>query len=103
MLKSGGIPIFETAQEIQPDYPEEPVYITPEPAPAPKPEKKHNAELDKLQAMAEAIGGTETKTKSQKGSISLDDLTKQAEALDKSCGINKKIRCWKYRKSRKYW
>ena len=88
MLKSGGIPIFETAQEIQPDYPEEPVYITPEPAPAPKPEKKHNAELDKLQAMAEAIGGTETKTKSQKGSISLDDLTKQAEALDKKVSDN---------------
>lgn len=83
MLKSDGIPVFETAQEIKPDYPEEPVYLKSKPAqvsaPAPKSEKKNNAELDKLQAMAEAIGGTQNKSK--KSSINLDDLTKQAEAL----------------------
>lgn len=77
MLKSGGIPVFETVQEIKPDYPEEPVYQKPKPAP--EHEKKRNAELDKLQAMAEAIGGT--KTESKKSSINLDDLTRQAEAL----------------------
>lgn len=76
-LKSGGIPVFETVQEILPDYPEEPVYLKPKPAPAPS--KKRNEALDKLQAMAEAIGGT--KQESKKSSVSLDDLTKQAEAL----------------------
>ncbi len=77
-LKSGGIPVFETAQEIKPDYPKEPVYLKPKPAP--EHEKKRNAELDKLQAMAEAIGGT--KSESKKSSVSLDDLKKQAEALN---------------------
>ncbi|MCM1133645.1 MAG: DivIVA domain-containing protein [Ruminococcus flavefaciens] len=73
-LKSGGIPVFETAQEIKPDYPEEPVYLKPKPAPAPE---KKRAELDKLQAMAEAIGGADS-----------DDLTKQAEAQNSKTNVS---------------
>lgn len=77
MLKSGGIPVFETIQEIKPDYPEEPVYQKPKTPPVQ--EKKRNAELDKLQAMAEAIG---SENKESKKGLSLDDLAKQAEALN---------------------
>lgn len=77
MLKSGGIPVFETAHEYKPEYPEEPVYQKPKTPPVQ--EKKRNAELDKLQAMAEAIGGEK---KEIRQSASLDDLTKQAEALN---------------------
>lgn len=75
MLKNGGIPVFETAQEYKPEYPEEPVYQKPKAPPAK--EKKRNAELDKLQAMAESIGGEKNKK-----DVNLDDLTKQAEALN---------------------
>lgn len=77
MLKSGGIPVFETAQEYKPEYPEEPVYQKPKTPPVQ--EKKRNAELDKLQAMAESIGSEKNDSKK---SVSLDDLAKQAEALN---------------------
>lgn len=77
-IKNGGIPVFEIPKEIKPDYPEEPVYQKPKAESVP--EKKHNAELDKLQAMAESIG--DNKPESKKSSISLDDLAKQAEALE---------------------
>ncbi len=86
MLKSGGIPVFETAQEIKPDYPEEPVYQKPKAPPVQ--EKKRNAELDKLQAMAEAISGE--KKESKKG-VGLDDLKKQAEALNSGQKVSDNI------------
>lgn len=99
-LNNGGIPIFVQPHEIKPEYPPEPVYIKPEPAP----DEKTSSELDKLQAMAEAIGGMESIAEqpetpdnkkvsdasvqssgdsgAKKGGLNLDDLMRQASALE---------------------
>lgn len=82
-LKSGGVPIFETPEIFEPEYPEKPVYQQVQSVNAEEPvkqseNKRKNQELDRLQAMAEAIDGGKSKKKS---GINLDDLAKQAAAL----------------------
>lgn len=78
-LKSGGVPIFETPEIFEPEYPEEPVYQEIKSAASGKTEnKKKNSGLDRLQAMAESIDSGNSK---KKNSINLDDLAKQAASL----------------------
>ena len=85
-LKSDGVPIFETPEVFEPEYPEKPIYQQIKPVNAEEPikqpeNKKKNSELDRLQAMAAAIDGGKIEKKS---SINLDDLAKQAAALTES-------------------
>ena len=68
---------------ILPDIPNEPEYKKIDNDIAPK----KNEELDKLMAMAQAIGGTDAKPEAKKddkpagGGLSLDDLMKQAASI----------------------
>lgn len=80
-IKSGGVPVFKMPENYQPKLPEEPKYQQPVSSSGTGVSvsaKKKNSELDKLQAMADAIGGK------KKDSIDLSALAKQAAALDGS-------------------
>jgi chromosome segregation ATPase len=78
-IKNGGVPVFKTPENYAPQYPDEPEYQKVNASYAANgvaPTKKKNSELDKLQAMADALDGGK-----KKGGTSLDDLAKQAAAL----------------------
>lgn len=83
-LKKGGVPVFTVPGEIQPELPEQPA-LKPVDFSASSKEaseeetKKKNEGLDRLQAMAAAIGGGE---QPKSGSTSLEALAQQAAALD---------------------
>lgn len=83
-LKNDGVLIFETPEVFEPEYPEKPIYQQFQPVSDEeqiKQSEKKNPELDRLQAMAEAINSGNSK---KKNSIKLDDLTRQAAALTES-------------------
>jgi hypothetical protein len=78
-IKRGGVPVFKTPEKYEPQIPAEPEYKKTNTAYAANgaAAKKKNSELDKLQAMAEALDGGKKKPAS-----SLDELARQAAALD---------------------
>lgn len=79
-LKKGGVPVFTEARKIQPQFPDQPELKQvsfPNGERDSEEAKKRSDELDKLQAMAEAIGGG----KKSSGNT-LNDLARQAAALN---------------------
>ena len=61
-MNKDGIPVFRLPERIEPDYPEKPDIKPVFKSEQEVKEKKRNTELDKLQAMAEAIGNSEKKS-----------------------------------------
>ena len=78
-----GVPVFRDPAVVKPDLPDEPEYKKIDNDIVPK----KNEELDKLMAMAQAIGGDKKpdEKKDEKpaagGGLSLDDLMKQAASI----------------------
>lgn len=85
-LKKGGVPVFTEAKRVQPQLPDAPELKQvsfPNGESNSEETRKKNSELDKLQAMAEAIGGEKKGGSEKKSSgTSLEELAKQAAALD---------------------
>ena len=87
-LADGGVPVFRDPAVIKAEIPPEPEYKKIDNDIADEKKEKKNEELDKLMAMAQAIGGDKPaedkpseKKEEKKGSVSLDDLMKQAASI----------------------
>ena len=90
-LTEGGVPVFKNPAAVKAEIPPEPEYKKIDnDFGDDKKDGKKNEELDKLMAMAQAIGGDkpagkeakpEEKKEDKKGGLSLDDLMKQAASL----------------------
>lgn len=73
-VNKDGIPVFRLPERIEPAYPEKPDIKPVFESEQEVKEKKRNTELDKLQAMAEAIGRSE-----KKSDKSTDNSTEQSD------------------------
>ncbi len=80
-LKSGGVPVFREPKVIAPVMPKEPEYEKTSSVKNAENKKKSSSELEKLQAMAAAIGGKEGKAAADGGDVDLAALMAQANAL----------------------
>lgn len=92
-LKNGGVPVFKAPQNYMPEYPDEPEYQQVPKADIQDESHKRNAALDRLQAMAEAIGTKKNETGDQAAEASKQktaDKKNNSEAASKSQDPKKK-------------
>lgn len=87
-LNRDGVPVFKIPEHYEPELPKLPEYKPTDFSRASDAAAaKKSSDLDKLQAMADSIGGGGSGKKEESGSVDLDALAKQAEAIG---GGNKK-------------